>query len=113
MDPPGYGLESFDGIGRFRVTENGAPIDPSGDLDGATFDDAPGLFAAVTAHPDLVPCFVTSVTRYATGRDVTPGEAAQHEALVASFEASGRRVRRLLFDIATSPGFRRVAEVQP
>ncbi|MCA9544966.1 MAG: DUF1592 domain-containing protein, partial [Myxococcales bacterium] len=34
MDPIGLGLEQFDGVGRFRTTENGGVIDPSGELDG-------------------------------------------------------------------------------
>jgi len=39
-DPIGLGFESFDGIGRWRSTENGATIDPSGTLDGVDFADA-------------------------------------------------------------------------
>ncbi|NND96465.1 MAG: DUF1592 domain-containing protein [Pirellulaceae bacterium] len=39
IDPLGFGLESFDAIGRIRTHENGKPIDSSGTLpDGTTFD---------------------------------------------------------------------------
>src|SRR5690606_7737678 len=36
-DPIGLALENFDGAGQFRTTENGAPIDTSGELDGISF----------------------------------------------------------------------------
>src|SRR4029077_1476644 len=36
MDPIGFALESFDGIGRFRQTEEGAPIDTTGTLFNGT-----------------------------------------------------------------------------
>ncbi len=34
MDPLGFGLENFDGIGRWREKEKGRPIDASGELPG-------------------------------------------------------------------------------
>ena len=34
MDPIGLALENFDSSGGYRATENGAPIDASGELDG-------------------------------------------------------------------------------
>lgn len=108
MDPPGYGLELFDGLGRHRLTEGGVAIDPSGELDGAAYDGPRGLFEAVADHPDLVPCITKTLYQYATNRAAEPGEQDQLDALAASFEAHGHRFRRLLFDVATSPGFRRV-----
>ncbi len=35
MDPLGLPLETFDAIGRFRTTDHGLPIDPSGEFDWA------------------------------------------------------------------------------
>ncbi|GMV42174.1 MAG: hypothetical protein AMXMBFR64_38900 [Myxococcales bacterium] len=109
MDPPGYGFEVFDGLGRFRLLDNGAPIDPSGELDGVPFDGARTLVEAVAAHPDLMPCIARTAWRYAVNREETPGERAQLDAIATSFAAEGR-FERLLFDIATSPAFRRVGE---
>ncbi|MEI6536220.1 MAG: DUF1588 domain-containing protein, partial [Verrucomicrobiaceae bacterium] len=41
LDPPGFGLEHFDAIGRWRDLENGKSIDSSGVMpDGRTFDGA-------------------------------------------------------------------------
>ena len=39
MDPLGFALENFDAVGAWRTAEEGAPIDPSGQLaDGAKVD---------------------------------------------------------------------------
>ena len=43
MDPLGLPLETFDAIGRYRTTDHGLPIDPSGDFDGQPVADARGL----------------------------------------------------------------------
>ena len=33
INPPGFALEQYDALGRFRLEENGATIDASGSLD--------------------------------------------------------------------------------
>lgn len=106
MDPIGLGLENFDGIGRFRTHENGALIDPSGDLDGASFATALDLGRAVASHPDLGPCLVNTMTRYATGALEEREQRPATRALAAAFEANGFRVRSLMRDVALSPIFR-------
>ena len=50
-DPIGLGLENLDGAGQLRTTENGLPIDASGDLDGIPFADAAGLGQAIRDNP--------------------------------------------------------------
>ena len=32
MDPIGFGMENFDSIGQYRTTDNGLPVDASGEL---------------------------------------------------------------------------------
>lgn len=111
MDPIGLGFEQFDGLGRFRRTEDGATIDPSGDLDGVAFADAAELAEVIAAHDRLGPCLVRNVYRYATRHLETEGEAAAIDALSAAFEAEGHRVLPLLGEVVLSPGFREVAPV--
>ena len=106
MDPIGLGLEKMDGIGAFRETEGGETIDPSGDLNGVAFDDAVGLGEALSKDPLLGPCFVSTVFKYATGRDPMPGERSFLAFLDGKLTASGYRLRDLLRLIATSEAFR-------
>jgi hypothetical protein len=42
-DPIGLALEHYDALGGYRLTDQGLPIDPSGDLDGKPFPDAIAL----------------------------------------------------------------------
>lgn len=105
LDNIGYGFENFDGIGRYRVTENGAMINAAGDLDGGFFTDLPGLARQVHDHPDLPRCVVRRVYRWAYGRVEGAGEAREVARLGAVFEADGYRLRALLEAVATSPAF--------
>lgn len=105
-DPIGLGLEPFDGIGKFRKTENGATIDASGDLDGEAFRDAAELGQAFRNHPRLAPCLVETLYRYAVGREIAGTERGLMNRLTQDFRASGHRVPALLRAIALSEGFR-------
>jgi len=105
-DPIGLALESFDAIGMLRDEENGVPIDTSGDLDGAAYEDAAGLGRALRDHPALGPCLVRSLYRYAAGREVQSGEQALLEFLNERFAESEYRVRELMREVVLSDGFR-------
>jgi hypothetical protein len=105
-DPVGLGLEQFDGIGSLRTSENDAPIDPSGDLDGADFADAAELGWQLRDHPRLAACLVETMYRYAVGREIVASEAAAIDELRARFAASGYRIPSLLRDIALSETYR-------
>lgn len=113
MDPIGLALENFDGIGRYRETENGAVIDASGTLDGVPFDGPVQLAARIANHPDLARCLTERLFAYATGHAPTAGEGDEVERIAAEFAADGFRVQHLLAAIATSPAFRRVGEEDP
>jgi Protein of unknown function (DUF1592)/Protein of unknown function (DUF1588)/Protein of unknown function (DUF1587)/Protein of unknown function (DUF1595)/Protein of unknown function (DUF1585) len=70
MDPLGFALENFDGIGEWRVKEPGGRIDPTGQLaDGSRVDGPVALRKAVLKRPEL---FVRTVTQklmtYGLGR---------------------------------------------
>ena len=70
MDPLGFALENFDGIGEWRVKEPGGRIDPSGQLaDGSAVDGPVALRRALTKKPEM---FVRTVTEklmtYGLGR---------------------------------------------
>jgi hypothetical protein len=73
MDPIGFSLESFDGIGKWRIhDEVGAAIDASGELvDGAKLDGPASLRQALLRYSDV---FVRTLTEklmvYAVGRGV-------------------------------------------
>jgi hypothetical protein len=105
-DPIGLALESFDAVGMLRDEENGALIDTSGELDGIAYDDAVGMGQALRDNPELGPCLVRTLFRYAVGRGPEAGEEALLESLAERFANSGYRVSELLREIVLSDGFR-------
>lgn len=109
-DGIGLALEHFDGIGRFRASDNGHAIDATGDLDGVAFDGPVELAAAVAAHPRFAPCVVERLYRYGLGREPGSGDEAMVEALAARFVADGHDVLGAMIELATSPAFVRVGE---
>lgn len=108
----GLGFENFDGLGMWRDTENGATIDPSGELDGAAFGDAWDLGRVVADHPHTGPCMTQTMLQYATGQlaeELDEDLLAWH---AQGFAGSGHSVLFLMRDVALSPGFRLAGQVQ-
>lgn len=108
----GLGLEQFDGLGLYRTTENGAAIDPSGDLDGQDFSDAWELGAALRDHDAFARCLVETVWRYGAGHRVLGGEREALNWLIDGFELSDYSYASLLRTYASSEAFRTVGGVE-
>jgi len=71
MDPIGFGLENFDGVGAWRELENKHPIDPSGQLaSGESFTTADELrrLISVDYEPQFRRALASKLLTYALGR---------------------------------------------
>jgi hypothetical protein len=112
MDPLGFPLENFDAIGRYRTTDNGLPVDASGQIDTTTFNGIAELGQVLANRPEVSDCLVQHFYRYGTGHVDTDSEQPVLDALKAQFRSGGYRVRDLLVAIVTSDGFRYVAPAQ-
>ncbi len=107
MDPIGFGLENFDPVGRFRASDNGAPIDPVSSLDElGTFQSPRQLGQLLRRSKLTAPCLVRNLFRMATGHVELDGETAPLRELDATFSNSGYHLRDLLVEIAASDAFR-------
>jgi hypothetical protein len=109
MDPLGLPLETFDAIGRYRTTDHGLPIDPSGDFDGTPVPDARGLGTAAAASATVAQCFVRKFYSYAVGHEERNVDGSVLNALSESFQASGYDLRELILDVVTHEAFSSVA----
>ncbi|MBX7083910.1 MAG: DUF1592 domain-containing protein [Nannocystaceae bacterium] len=114
IDPIGFAFENYDGAGRWRTTENGTPIDASGELVGLLDADAEGEMADAAAlsarlldSRDLQSCMVQQWSTFALGRgldhELEPCTVAE---LQAQFDGSGGDLRELLVAIVRSDAFR-------
>jgi hypothetical protein len=105
MDPLGLPLETFDGIGRYRTTELGLTIDPSGEFDEVVVADARELGLTMSASAAVARCLVRKYYSYAVGHEERPLDGTVLNALATSFQASGFQLRQLILDIATHEAF--------
>ena len=110
IDPIGLALENFDGAGDYRTSENGAPIDTSGELDGKKFASALELAQAVHDNPAATSCLVDRLSAYALGRSPSKAESPWVDDLKADFAKDKYVVPDLMRRIAESPEFYRVSE---
>lgn len=116
INPAGFALESFDEVGRYRVTDHGRPVDTSGtlslgkDVDGA-FATGDELMARLAQSQSVRACFAEKYLDFALAHAVTdPADACSVEALGKTFGASGD-LKKLVGAVAETDSFRlRLAE---
>jgi hypothetical protein len=107
MDPLGFALEHFDGVGRWRaLDESGAPIDASGTLpDGTKFDGADGLRAALLSSDRFVATLTEKMMTYALGRGVEHSDMPAIRAVLRTAARDDYRFTSLIRAIVESAPF--------
>ncbi|HEX2658391.1 MAG TPA: DUF1592 domain-containing protein [Polyangia bacterium] len=105
MDPMGFPLENFDAIGKYRTTDNGLPVDPSGNFEGTDVADANALGVAASKSALVGQCFVKKFYVYATGHDVRDVDGSALNTLAAAFKASGFKWRDLVLALVAHDTF--------
>ncbi len=107
MDPYGYPMESYDGIGKYRVVdENGLTIDPSGEvLEFGTFANMAELGQLMHDDPRSMHCIVSNLFRQSTGHKETKGERPAIIAIQEAFDTSGFKLQEAMVEIIASPAF--------
>ncbi len=111
IDPIGFGFEHFDALGRWRDTENGLPVDASGevvqtyDLDGP-FDGVTELAQRLAGSEQAQRCVALQTFRYAFGRWESPIDTCTLDALYDAYVDGGHRFDALLEGVVVSDAFR-------
>ncbi len=109
LDPLGFGLENFNGIGEWRTEDRKDKIDASGVLpDGAKFDGPGELRKILLGKADLFRrCLAEKLLTYALGRGLEYYDKCALDALVAKLKAGGDSVSALVLAIAESDPFQK------
>ena len=107
MDPLGFALENFNGIGEYRTKDASGPIDASGQLaDGSKIDGIIGLRTALLKHPDY---FVNTLTEklltYALGRPLEYFDMPVVRKIVTDSSHNDYRFSSLIVGIVQSTPF--------
>jgi hypothetical protein len=116
MDPLGFALENFDGIGEWRRKEVAGPVDPTGQLgDGTPVDGPVGLRRAIMAKPEM---FVRTLTQklmtYGLGRGIEHGDKPLVRGVAREVAKQNYRFSALVLGIVKSSPFQmKKAQAEP
>jgi hypothetical protein len=107
IDPLGLALENFDVTGRWRIRDNGAPVDPVGDLyDGTKMDGPVGLRSALMKHQDMfMLSFTERLTTYALGRRVEYFDMPAIRKVIRDAAKDGNRFSAFVMGVVNSRAF--------
>lgn len=108
MDPIGLALDNFDVTGKWRVRENGVPLDTRGTFyDGTEIDDPAGLSAVLLKRPiPLVRQFTVNLMAYALGRRVEYRDQPAVRAIAARAAENDYRMSSFILGVVGSDAFR-------
>jgi hypothetical protein len=109
LDPIGFALENFDGVGAWRDKDNGAKIDPAGVLpDGSKFAGPADLRKVLVGKADQFrKCFAEKLMTYALGRGVEYYDKCQLDDIVRKSKAGGDKFSVLALAVAESDAFQK------
>ncbi|HBN77905.1 MAG TPA: hypothetical protein DD473_19260 [Planctomycetaceae bacterium] len=107
IDPPGFSLENFDAIGRWRELELDQPVDAEGGLpDGQQFFGANGLETGILDRPEVfVETLVEKLMTYALGRGVEYYDYPSIRKIVRNARDDDYRLSSLIRGIVKSTPF--------
>ena len=107
MDPIGFSLENFDGIGRWRTEDEGTPVDASAKLfDGTTIDGPAGLRQWLLEYSDqFVEVVAEKLLTYALGRGVEYQDMPLVRAIARDAKRNDNRFSALVLGVVNSKPF--------
>lgn len=107
IDPPGFALEHYDALGRWRTLEAGLPVDAAGGLpDGTRFTGADGLENGILERPEVFAAtLVEKLLSYALGRAIEPHDAPAVREIVRRTRAQDFRFSEFITGLVTSVPF--------
>src|SRR5262249_55885974 len=107
MDPIGLALDNFDVTGKWRVRENGQPLDTHGVFyDGTPVSTPAELSALLLKRPlPLMRTFAENLLAYALGRRVEYFDQPAVRAITRAAEAANYRMSAFILGVIRSDAF--------
>ena len=114
MDPMGLALEYYDVTGRWRIKDNGNPIDAASEMfDGVPLEGPADLRNALLAYPESVMRnFIENLMAYALGRRVEYFDMPTVRSIERAAQADGNRMQTIVLGVVKSMPFRMSAAQQ-
>lgn len=109
LDPLGFGLENFDGIGAWRTKDNKQEIDASGVLPGGEKFSGPAeLRKVLLGKADMFRrCFAEKLLTYSLGRGLEYYDKCAVDDIVAAGKAGGDKFSGIVLAIVKSDAFQK------
>ncbi len=107
IDPLGFALENFDGVGKFRTTDTNAPVDASGVwADGTKFNGPAEFRKVLLSHQDAFLATMTEkLITYALGRGVETYDMPSVRRVIHDAASTDYRWSSLIIGIVKSTPF--------
>ena len=107
MDPLGLALDNFDVIGKWRIRENGVPLDTRGEMwDGTAVSSPQELRAALLKlQVPLARTFTENLMAYALGRRVEHYDMPAIRRIARTARDNDYRLSSFILGVVTSPAF--------
>ena len=108
MDPIGFSLENYDGVGAYRTNDGGNVIDASGKMpDGKVFEGPAGLKnLLLTTHRDeFISTFTEKLLTYALGRGIESFDQPAIRAIIRDAAKQNLSIPDIINSIVKSPQF--------
>lgn len=107
IDPPGFSLEHYDAVGRWRALEEGRPVDDSGGMpDGSRFQGVAALEENLLARPEVFAGTLTEkLLTFALGRGMEPSDGPAVRQIVREAARDEYRLSSLIVGITRSLPF--------
>jgi hypothetical protein len=108
MDPIGFALENYNGVGKWRTEDAGSPIDATGKLpNGAEFAGPAGLRKLLTTdyRDDFAATVTEKLLTYALGRGLEPYDLPVVRSITRQAAAGNFRVSSLIMGVVKSVPF--------
>ena len=108
MDPIGLALDNYDVTGRWRIRENGMPLDTKGEFyDGTVIETPSALQEVLLKRPiPLVRTFTENLMAYALGRRVEYYDQPTIRSITAQAEEDDYRMSSFILGVVLSDAFR-------
>jgi hypothetical protein len=106
IDPPGFALEHFDAVGKWRETDGGAPINSTIEWSGATIDSPAAFRAALLSRSyEFKRTVIEKLMTYALGRGVDLSDAPTVRQIGRDLDQNRDCWSTLITDIVKSSQF--------
>jgi hypothetical protein len=111
INPAGFAFEHYDAIGRYRVTDNGVPVDAADVYAFANereiaFSNAIEFSAQLAAAPEVHACYVSQLLEFILGRNLRSADLPLVEDLADRSLHDRMSIRDIVLEIVASSAFR-------